>query len=396
MFRYLIIASIALLASARASAQSKVNWTGKVVDSTTKEILELATVAVNDAKDSTLYTYTLTDKKGQFKLDPLPSGQTFVLLVSYTGYKQYRKVLKADADHDFGAIILAPSSGALNEVVIEGEKPPISIKNDTLEFNASSFKTKPNAVVEDLLKKLPGVEVEEDGSIKVNGKTVSRILVDGKEFFGNDPKIATKNLPKEIVDKIQVVDTKTKVQEITGQKTDGQDKTINITLKEDKKKGVFGRITGGIGTQERYDASALVNFFNKKRQISIIGALNNLNNTGFTFSDLQGIQSGGGGRGGMSVTVGGGMMGGGAGPGMISMNGLTIGGVGGEGIRKIATGGVNYNEQINRKLQVNGSYFYNYADTRIQTSGIANLPTLIPRMYTTKTAPVWRITTTTA
>ncbi|WP_295118099.1 TonB-dependent receptor [uncultured Chitinophaga sp.] len=362
MLRYLFLAVMTLLSSIHGLAQSKINWTGKVVDSTTKEILELATVAVNDSKDSSMVTYTLTDNKGHFKLESLPVGKTLVLLISYTGYKQYRRVIKVEPgeNKDLGTFILSPSSRSLNEVVVEGEKPPIAFKNDTLEFNASSFKTKPNAVVEDLLKKLPGVDVDQDGKITVNGKPVSRVLVDGKEFFGNDPKIATKNLPKEIVDKIQVVDTKTKVQELLGQKTDGEDKTINITLKEDKKNGLFGRITGGIGTQHRYDASAMVNMFNKKRQFSVLGAVNNLNNTGFSMDDMMGVQNGGGNRG-VAVSVSGGNM-------SISANGITLGGIGGEGIRRIATGGINYNEDFSQKLKMNGSYFYNYADTRTESS----------------------------
>ncbi|UYQ93954.1 TonB-dependent receptor [Chitinophaga horti] len=364
MPRFFLLVILSLFLHLQGYTQSKVSWTGKVVDSTTKEILELATVAVNDAKDSTLFTYTLTDHKGVFKLESLPKGQTFVFLVSYTGYKQYRKVMKTgDASADLGTIILAPSSRALGEVVVEGEKPPITIKNDTLEFNASSFRTKPNAVVEDLLKKLPGVEVEADGSIKVNGKKVSRVLVDGKEFFGNDPKIATKNLPKEIVDKIQVVDTKSKVQQLTGQKTDGEDKTINITLKEDKKKGLFGRITAGAGTQHRYDVNTLLNRFSPKQQLSFLASSNNLNNTGFSIEDLMGLQ-GGKRSGGSSVSINTST----SGSASVNVNGLNVGGVGGDGVRNIAMAGVNYNDEWSKSLQVGGSYFYNYADTRTESS----------------------------
>lgn len=365
MPRYLFLAAITLLCSIQGLAQSKINWTGKVVDSTTKEILELATVSVNDVRDSSLVTYTLTDSKGYFKLEGLPLGKTLNLLISYTGYKHYRRSFKVEeGGRDFGPIILAPSSKSLNEVVIEGERPPIAIRQDTIEFNAASFKTKPNAVVEDLLKKLPGVDVDKDGAITVNGKKVSRVLVDGKEFFGGDPKIATKNLPKDIVDKIQVMDTKTKVEELTGKQASGDEKTINISLKEDKKKGVFGRINAGAGTQNRYDASASINMFNKKRQLSFLGAANNLNSTGFTLNDIMSmLQSSGQQVRSVSVSYGS------SGASSMSVNGISVGGgAGGDGIRKVYSGGLNYNDELSKDLKLNSSYFFNRGDGHTERS----------------------------
>lgn len=227
----------------------------------------MASVSVQDPKDSSLITYTLTDKKGAFVLNGLPENKAVRLLISYTGYRTYIRTLNADRPTDLGQIFLPSAARDLNTVVIEGDRPPVAIRADTIEFNAAAFKTRPNAVVEDLLKKLPGVDIDEDGGITVNGKKVSRILVDGREFFANDPKLATKNLPSHIIDKVQVVDTKTKQEAKMGITKDGEDRTINLTLKADKKRGLFGRVSAGYGTDERFEAGGMVNYFNGPKQI---------------------------------------------------------------------------------------------------------------------------------
>ena len=142
------------------------------------------------------------------------------------------------------------------------------------------------------MKKLPGVVVDKDGNIKVNGKAVNKILVNGKEFFGSDLTIATKNLPKEIIDKIQVVDTKTKDQAFTGEEGDKENKTINITIKEDKNKGFFGRATAGYGTDDRYSVSGILNYFNNEERLSVLGGSNNVNTSGFNSDEVRDIGGG--------------------------------------------------------------------------------------------------------
>ncbi|MEH6407105.1 MAG: outer membrane beta-barrel protein, partial [Leeuwenhoekiella sp.] len=216
------------------------------------------------------------------------------------------------------------------------------IKKDTLEFNAASFQTRPDANLEDLLKKLPGAEVDSDGNITVNGKPVSRILVNGKEFFGDDPQIATKNLPKEIINKIQVTDTKTKSEEFTGKAGDPDDKTINITIKEDKNKGYFARATAGGGTDDRYELSAIGNIFKDDMRLSVLASSNNINSTGFDFDDVYGMM----GRNGADAVYGGNR----------------------GGITKSETAGFNFTDEWQKKYELNTDYFFGRNDTQTRTS----------------------------
>ncbi len=350
----IICMSLLCMISFAATAQKTL--TGSVADSSSKDQLEMATVAAQDAKDSSLITYTLTDKAGAFKLTGLPANKAIRLLISYTGYRSYIRVLQPGHAADLGRIMLAPAPRELNTVVIEGDRPPIAIRKDTIEFNASAFKTRTNAVIEDLLKKLPGVDVDDEGNITVNGKKVTRVLVDGREFFGNDPKLATKNLPSAIVDKVQVVDTKTKQEARMGVEKDGEDKTINVTLKADKKKGVFGRLAAGGGTDERFELTGIVSGFDGPRQLSVLASSNNLNKIGFTQSEMSSASERKGG--GMSVSF--------SDNGAFNMNGISFGS-GGDGIRTATMAGYNYNDQWTKKLSVNNNYFYNNTDSRFIT-----------------------------
>lgn len=170
----------------------------------------------------------------------------------------------------------------LDEVVVKAVKAAVIAKEDTLEFNAGSFHTGPNAMVEDLLKKLPGVEVGSDGTITSRGKTISKILVDGKEFFADDPKMATKNLPSDMVDRVQVVDRKSETARLTGV-DDGEDETvINLTVKKGMNNGWFGQVAGGYGTDDRFEGSATVNMFKNGNQVTLLAGGNNINSAGFS------------------------------------------------------------------------------------------------------------------
>ncbi|MFD2885730.1 outer membrane beta-barrel protein [Chitinophaga cymbidii] len=345
---------LVLIASLHARAQQKMELKGTVADSASHELLEMATVTVQDSKDSSLITYTLTDKRGAFRLQGIPADKPVRFLVSYTGYHTHIKTLPPGRPADLGRIILAPAPHELNTVVVEGNRPPVSIRQDTIEFNASSFKTRPNAVVEDLLKKLPGVDIDEEGNITVNGKKVSRILVDGREFFANDPKLATKNLPSAIIEKVQVVDTKTKQEARMNVQKDGEDKTINLTLKADKKKGLFGRLSAGGGTDERFELGGMANAFNGARQISILGSSNNLNKVGFTQSEIF-----------STINTKNGIVINSNSNGSFAINGIGFGGTG-DGIRTTSMIGYNYNDKWN-KTDVNNSYFFNNSDARFRT-----------------------------
>ncbi|GGE14845.1 outer membrane beta-barrel protein [Psychroflexus salis] len=260
---------------------------GKIIDDLTNQALYSATIYVESIKDSTLVTYTISDQDGLFVLAGKSTEEKLNLFITYTGLQAIQKTIQpADQIIDIGEIRMKASSDELDEIIIKTSRSPIVLKKDTLEFNAKSFKTRENATLEDTLKQLPGVEVAADGSITVNGQVVNRILVNGKEFFGDDPKVATKNLPKEIIDKIQVVDTKTREEEFTGKASESEDKTINITIDEDKNKGYFSRATVGYGTDDRYDNSAIFNYFKDKMRFSILASANNINSPGFSYDEV--------------------------------------------------------------------------------------------------------------
>tara|TARA_R110000868_G_scaffold222048_1_gene473887 strand:+ start:6148 stop:8910 length:2763 start_codon:yes stop_codon:yes gene_type:complete len=260
--------------------------TGKIVDAITKAPLEASTIYAESLKDSSLVSYTVSDQKGMFELEGQTSLKEVNVFFSYNGYKSHRVKVTLLPQVDMGSVQLEEQAQELDGVLIVGDRVPITIKKDTLEFNADSFKTKPDASVEDVLKKLPGVEVDSDGKITVNGKEVNQVLVNGQVFFSNDPKVATKSLPKDIISKIQITDTKTKTEEFTGESGDGENKTINLTIKEDKNKGYLGRLAAGYGTDERYQLNGLINYFNDKKRLSFIASSNNINNSGFSFDEI--------------------------------------------------------------------------------------------------------------
>ena len=189
---------------------------GSVVDKTTKQPLEAATIYAESLSDSALISYTISNQKGTFDLALRTKAPKVNLAISFTGYSTLRKEITLKGSTiNMGVLGLDIESITLEGVSVVADRAPIIVKKDTLEFNAESFKTRPDANVEDLIKLLPGAQVDSDGKITVNGKEVNRVLVNGKEFFGSDPKIATKNLPKDIVDKIQVTDTKSETERFT-------------------------------------------------------------------------------------------------------------------------------------------------------------------------------------
>ncbi|WP_292246810.1 outer membrane beta-barrel protein [Mesonia sp.] len=328
---------------------------GKVTDGQNTP-LESATVYIETVQDSTLVNYTITDVEGNFTVDGSTKEEQVNIFISYTGFNTYKKQLslKENPSIDLSTVKLNFSTNNLDEVLVTGNRAPVTIKTDTLEFNAASFKTRPDANLEETLKQLPGVNVDSDGTITVNGKEVSRVLVNGKEFFGDDPKIATKNLPKEIIDKIQVVDTKTKSEEFTGKEGDSENKTINITIQEDKNKGYFSRLTAGGGTDERYELSGIANYFKDELRVSVLGSSNNINSSGFTFDEVFDAM----GRSAYSITRNS--------NGNFSINGNGFGS--NSGITKSDNAGFNFANEWNEKTELNANYFFNRADNRTATT----------------------------
>lgn len=232
--------------------------------------------------DSTRVGATVADADGHFAVTNVPNGR-YILMAEYVGSTpEGRPVTVKDADVRVKKFLLKENATTLKEAVVEGIRTPMKVMQDTVEFTADTYKTQPNAVVEDLLKRLPGVEVGTDGKITANGKEVTKILVDGKEFFSDDPKVASKNLPVNMVDKLQVVDRKSDLARLTGV-DDGEDETvINLTVKKGMKNGWFGQAEVGAGTDSRYAGSFTVNRFWNDNQLTVLGAINNINEMGFS------------------------------------------------------------------------------------------------------------------
>jgi hypothetical protein len=355
----------ALFFSSFLFSQNTFTIKGKVVDPTTKLPIESATVYLTSVKDSSVVDYTITNKMGNFAIKVKKSDKALNLKVSFISYQDFvENVTGLTADKDFGTIELKDATNQLNEVVVKSEIPPIRIKKDTLEFNASSFKVGADANVEALLKQLPGVEITPEGKITVNGKEVNNILVNGKPFFGKDGKIATQNLPAEIIEKVQVVDTKTKSEEISGDASGSENKTINLTIQEDKNKGFFGKIMGGLGSDKRYESSMLVNYFKGERKISALASSNNINSIGFSMDEI--FDNMGGGRN-SSVYWND--------DGSFGINNMAFGG--NRGITRSNMIGINYQDKWFKKVDQSGSYYFTNAESENanRTDRINFLPT---------------------
>lgn len=249
---------------------------GNVTDLSGESLIQ-ASVRVLAAKDSSLVKGAVTNAEGRFNVANVKAGK-YVVEISYVGYEtQMRNVTVADKDITLKPFQLKESSVMLQEAVVRGVRTPITVKEDTVEFNAESYKTQPNAVVEDLLKRLPGVEVDSDGKITANGKSISKILVDGKEFFANDPTVASRNLPADMLEKVQVVDRKSDLARLTGV-DDGEEETvINLSVKKNMKNGWFGNAEAGYGSDDRYNGKFNVNRFWNENQITFLGGANNIN-----------------------------------------------------------------------------------------------------------------------
>ncbi|MEZ4852795.1 outer membrane beta-barrel protein [Flavobacterium sp.] len=355
-----------LLVSFQVFSQNKVAVSGRIIDKTTKLPVESATVFFQKISDSTVVDYSISSKNGDFRFEFKPIDYSVALKISFFGYNTYHKTVEAIAsDYNFGVIELEEKTTVLEGLQLNVEAPPIVVKTDTLEFNASSFKVRPNANVEALLKQLPGVEIDDEGKITVNGKEVNNILVNGKPFFGKDGKIATQNLPAEMINKVQVTDTKTKEEEISGDSASSNESTINLTIDEDKNKGLFGKATAGYGSNNRYESSLLFNYFKDTQKISVLGSSNNINSVGFSMDEI--FDNMGGGRN-SSIWVND--------NGSFGINGMQFGG--NTGITKSNMIGINFaDEWFAKKVDPNGSYYFSNAvtDNKNTTKRTNLLPT---------------------
>lgn len=361
-------ALLLLLLSTVLTAQnpSRVTIKGTVVDTSGDET-PLPTVMLLNPVDSTLINFTRGDNDGAFVFKNV-KNVPYLLKVSYVGYLPLQKHLPASAaeTNDVGIIRIKPITTELLEVVVKAAKATLSIRGDTIEYDASSFKVPPGSTVEDMLRRLPGLDVDADGNIKAQGKDVKRVYVDGRTFFGDDPKAATKNLGAETISKVQVYNEASEQSKLTGVDDGKEQKAMNLELKEEYKKGAFGKITGAVGTEERWATRGNYNRFNKKEQFSIIAYANNINQTGVnwedygefkgqnTFGDNDNGDFGFGGNNRYYYFDG-------------DDSDIPFNNFDGRGFTENFGGGANYNFD-NKKTKFNSSYFYNQTELTLDQS----------------------------
>ena len=352
--KYFICPLVFILGILHVAAQNKGSVKGVAYDTLSNRVVADATITVLSKKDSSLLTFGMTDEAGRFYFDNIPSGE-YRLLLTHVAYHNSGKSFIIDQKGqlvDMGRLVMNDKTRVLLEVVVNSEAPPVTLIGDTVQYNAGSFKTQPNGSVEQLLKKLPGIEVSKDGVVKAQGQKVNKVLVDGKEFFGNDPKMATKNLPADAIDKVQVYDKLSDQAQLTGFDDGNSEKTINLKLKKDKKKGTFGKVMVAGGSDKRFEGRFNANSFKGARQMSAIAMANNTNAEGFSFMDmmnftgeLKRLMKGSNGNINIHITDADAM------GGMAGTN---------NGIRTIWGGGVNYNNIIGKKIDFTSNYFYNH------------------------------------
>lgn len=361
LFLFLGILTIAKPSSLLAQGSVR----GHLIDSTTRQPLTLATLTIFKKSDTTLVGFRLSDPSGNFRVSGLPLNIPCYLVVSFIGYEVLRKDLEVrdNTTLDLGNLSLKTTTSTLDEALVTAERPPIRVYKDTIEFNAASFRTLPDALVEDLLRKLPGVDVDRNGNIMVNGKAVNRILVDGKRFFGDDPKMATRNLPANSIEKVQVVDDQEQIDRSTDGDRSKIGKLINLTLKKSIKKGWFGKTYAGGnagGSDNRYQAGGIANIYRDTLQLSLLAFSNNVNVGGFTVQDVMSM--GGFSRSrinSMNISKANGSAG-------FAVNGISFGG-GQEGDNRSTGAGFNLNHSPNKNFSLYLQYFFGYNDNLLQT-----------------------------
>ena len=332
-----------------AQSVTKGSVTGKITDTLEKQDLSQATVSATPLADTSAIQFVVTNKQGAFSIRNLNPGN-YRLIISFEGYEPILKmftITKENPSVNLGLLYIHKSFNLLPGVVIQ--QAPMSIKKDTVEYNASMFATKPNAVAEDLLKKFPGIQVDASGNITAQGETVKRVLVNGKRFFNDDPKLATRNLPTDIIEKIQVFDDLDDQSKFSGFDDGNRVKTINITTKKDKRQGYFGKAVAGVGTEGNYDESINMHRFDNDQQISVLGQANDINKQNFSIQDILGNSGGRRGGGGPAAATN----------------------QSSPGITSVWAGGINYKDSWGTKTDITGSYFYNQQHVSSDVSSIA-------------------------
>lgn len=366
-----ILLVLPFLSKAQSSAYS-VN--GSVADTLNNVQLQYASITLLRAEDSVLAAFTRTNAQGQFDLHPSKNGK-FILMISFPGFADYIDIVKLNdkSTVSLGVIPMVSKTHLLQEIVVKQQIAAIKVKGDTTEYMADSFKVKDNATVEDLLKKLPGIQVDKNGQVTAQGEQVAKILVDGEEFFSDDPAIVTKGLQANAVERVQVFDKKSDQAEFTGIDDGQKTKTINLQLKEDKKKGYFGKLNVGGGTNQYYENQGMINAFKGKRQVSAFGIVSNTDKVGLGWQDREKYGNDG------STTTG------------VSEDGgiYTMynsddefsswdGSYNGQGLPKVWTGGVHFADKWGKDDAYHTTGNYRYAKQNLETEGYTTTEYTIP------------------
>jgi hypothetical protein len=339
--KYLLILSIILLSVAKIAAQ-KTTIRGVVQDESAHS---LPFAAVLLLQDSTLVSTFQTEEDGEFHLSTDTQDSIFILKITYVGYEKFEQKItlsssKADT-LNIGSIQMTPLSIRLGEAVISAQRNPVEIRGDTLAFAASAFKTQPNALAEDLLKKMPSIEIERDGTIRAKGEDVKQILVNGKPFFGKDPRLALQSFPADAIESVEVYEKKSDQAEFSGVDNGDREMTINIIIKPNFNRRTTGKAAAGLGTDGRYTSRLSYNKFDETKKLTLLGAANNVNKAGFSSEDFLSFTT----NNKKSITP--------------QQSAAAT-----QGFQAAQSGGVNFIENWGKATDVNGSYFYNNQETR--------------------------------
>jgi hypothetical protein len=361
MRKSIILLVILSLCCYYGNAQSSIK--GTISDTINKQQLQHTSIVLLSAKDSLLVKFARSSKDGKFELPNIAAGD-YVAMITYPGYADYFDKVKVETGKstDLGTVSMTLKSRLLQEVFVKQTIAAIKLKGDTVEYKADSFRVREGASVEEMLKKLPGLQVDKDGNITAHGTKVEKVLVDGEEFFGDDPTMATKNLQASSIDKVQVFDKKSDQAVFTGIDDGTKIKTINLTMKDDKKKGYFGKLELAGGLDNRWSNNAMMNSFTAKRKLSMYGIMSSTGKTGLNWQESEKF----GGNNGMQYDADGGFF------YSFSSGDDFEGGGGsfyGQGIPISWSAGTQYSNKFNKdKQNINGSYRYN----KLNTSGGGN------------------------
>lgn len=354
------LALVAIFLSTLASfAQNPHSVKGITIDSVSKAKLS-GSVSILDAKDSVLRKFTYADDNGAFTVSGLPAGK-YLLFVTYPGYDNKMMPFTLGAPNtitDLGNVAMSATVKLLNEVTIKSTPQEIKIKGDTLEFNAKAYVIQPNSKVEDLLRQMPGVQIDKNGKITVNGQPVPKVLVDGEEFFGDDPTLVTQNLRGDMVSSVQIYDRRSDQASFTGIDDGQRIKTINVKLKEDKKKGMFGKVSAGVGTDDYYEAQGIINKFTARSKMAAYGTFANTGKTGLGAADNSRIGSS---NNYAQIADNGGIITQGGGDDDLDAN---SGNYNGNGLPNVQAGGAHYDVKIKNDATLNANYKVGVIDVK--------------------------------